>query len=198
MWTWVKRNWKIVVPVGTVLAAIGIWLFFFWFGFHTLFFDESVDEASPFGTTTTTAAGDATTPPDEPGGSTDGDEVVTTTTAGDGPVTLASGEFVDRSHPTEGTALIISDGASTFLRLEGFRTDNGPDLHVYLSTAGATDPATDFDEDFVDLGTLKGNVGDQNYEVPPGVDVGRYDSVVIWCVRFTVAFGAAGLDHAGG
>ena len=186
MWAWVKRNWKIVVPVVTVLGAIGIWLFFFWFGFHTLFFDETVDEANPFEASTTTTAVDAA-PVTE-----------ATTTTGAGPTTLAIGEFVDRSHPTEGTAVILSDGSSTFLRLEGFRTDNGPDLNVYLSTAGPTDPATDFDEDFVDLGDLKGNVGDQNYEIPPEVDISRYDSVVIWCVRFTVAFGAAGLDHTSG
>jgi hypothetical protein len=180
VWAWVKRNWRIVVPVGTVLAAIGTWLFFFWFGFHTLFFDDTVDEADPFATSTT-----ATTAPEQ-----------TTATAA-GPETLATGDFVDRSHPTEGKALIVSDGTSTFLRLEGFRTDNGPDLNVYLSTAGPTDPAGDFDEDFVDLGDLKGNVGDQNYEIPPEVDISRYDSVVIWCVRFEVAFGAAGLEHGG-
>ena len=195
MWAWLKRYWKIVVPVGTGLAAIGIWLFFFWFGFHTLFFDQSVDEANPFENAPTTVAGDATTMPANPaGGRGPMDEVVETTA---GPVTLASGDFIDRSHPTEGTAVIITDGTSTFLRLEGFRTDNGPDLNVYLSTAGPTDPATDFDEDFIDLGDLKGNVGDQNYEIPPGVDLSRYNSVVIWCVRFTVVFGAAGLDHTG-
>jgi hypothetical protein len=197
VWAWLKRNWKIVVPVGTVLAAIGIWLFFFWFGFHTLFFDETVDEANPF-EVSTTVTGDVTTTPDNPAeGTGPMDEVVETTAAADGPVTLATGDFVDRSHPTEGVAVVLSDGTSTILRLEGFRTDNGPDLNVYLSTAGPTDPATDFDEDFVDLGDLKGNVGDQNYEIPPEVDISRYNSVVIWCVRFTVAFGAAGLEHQG-
>jgi hypothetical protein len=50
--------------------------------------------------------------------------------------------------------------------------------------------------DFVDLGNLKGNVGDQNYEVPAGTDLSRYDTVVIWCVRFSANFGDAVLAAA--
>jgi hypothetical protein len=75
-----------------------------------------------------------------------------------------------------------------FLRFEPFETDNGPDLNVYLvnSAAGGV-------EDFVDLGNLKGNVGDQNYEIPPGVDLTVHDTVVIWCVRFSSPFGEATL-----
>ena len=109
-------------------------------------------------------------------------------------MTLAEGTFIDRSHPTEGTAVILSDGGTQrVLRLEGFRTDNGPDLFVYLSTASADAPAGEFDDDFIDLGVLKGNVGDQNYEIPADVDLSGYTSVVIWCRRFAVAFGAADL-----
>ena len=75
-----------------------------------------------------------------------------------------------------------------FLRFESFATDNGPDLNVYLvnSSAGGV-------SDFIDLGNLKGNIGDQNYEIAPGVDLSTYDTVVIWCVRFSVAFGDATL-----
>ena len=47
--------------------------------------------------------------------------------------------------------------------------------------------------EFVDLGDLKGNIGEQNYEIPPDVDLERFDTVVIWCVRFGVAFAAADL-----
>ncbi|MCB1018203.1 MAG: DM13 domain-containing protein, partial [Acidimicrobiales bacterium] len=72
-------------------------------------------------------------------------------------------------------------------------TDNGPDLNVYLSTAPADADEGAFDDDFVDLGDLQGNIGDQNYEVPADVDLDRYQTVVIWCVRFGVAFGAATL-----
>ena len=106
----------------------------------------------------------------------------------------AAGSFVSRSHPTEGSARVLGDGSGLrFLRLEDFRTDNGPDLNVYLSTAPPDAPAGAFDDDFVDLGDLKGNVGSQNYEIPAGLDLDRYSTVTIWCVRFGVVFGAADL-----
>lgn len=89
---------------------------------------------------------------------------------------------------------MLTDGTEQrFLRFEDFETDNGPDLNVYLTTADADDDEGLFDDDFVDLGNLKGNIGSQNYELPPDVDLERYDTVVIWCVRFAVAFGAADL-----
>ena len=106
----------------------------------------------------------------------------------------AAGSFIDRSHPTEGSAQVLGDGSGQrFLRFEDFRTDNGPDLNVYLSTAPPDAPAGDFDDDFVDLGDLKGNVGAQNYEIPAGLDLDHYSTVAIWCVRFGVVFGTAEL-----
>ena len=87
---------------------------------------------------------------------------------------------------------MLNDGTQQrFLRFEDFATDNGPDLNVYLSSAPADAPAGEFDDDFVDLGDLKGNVGAQNYEIPTSVDLSHHSTVVIWCVRFRVAFGAA-------
>ena len=106
----------------------------------------------------------------------------------------AAGSFIDRSHPTEGSARILGDGSGQrFLRFEDFRTDNGPDLNVYLSAAPPDAPAGAFDDDFVDLGDLKGNVGAQNYEIPAGLDLDHYSTVAIWCVRFGVVFGTAEL-----
>ncbi|MDE0655353.1 MAG: DM13 domain-containing protein [Acidimicrobiaceae bacterium] len=106
----------------------------------------------------------------------------------------ASGSFIDRSHPTEGSAVVLGDGSGQrFLRFEDFRTDNGPDLNVYLSAAPTDAPAGQFDDDFVDLGDLKGNVGSQNYEIPAGLDLDHYSTVAIWCVRFGVVFGVAEL-----
>lgn len=106
----------------------------------------------------------------------------------------ASGPFINRSHPTRGNAIVLGDGTGQrFLRFEDFRTDNGPDLNVYLSSAPQDAPAGQFDDDFIDLGDLKGNVGSQNYEIPRDVDLSRYSTVVIWCVRFSVIFGAAEL-----
>lgn len=111
-------------------------------------------------------------------------------------VTLVEGSFIPRDHPGQGIAKVLTDGSSQrFLRFEEFSTDNGPDLNVYLTTADANAPEGDFDDDgeYVDLGNLKGNIGDQNYEIPPDVDLARFDTVVVWCVRFSSAFTAADL-----
>jgi hypothetical protein len=106
----------------------------------------------------------------------------------------ASGEFISRSHPTQGRVEVLGDGTGQrFLRFEDFRTDNGPDLNVYLSAAPPDAPVGQFTDVYVDLGDLKGNVGSQNYEIPRDLDLDVYSTVVIWCVRFSVVFGAAEL-----
>ena len=46
---------------------------------------------------------------------------------------------------------------------------------------------------FIDLGVLKGNIGDQNYQLGSDVDLAKYRAVSIWCKRFSVNFGAAAL-----
>ena len=71
---------------------------------------------------------------------------------------------------------------------------NGPDVHVYLIAApDAKDDATVKKAGFVDLGSMKGNTGDQNYDVPVSVDFAKYQAVTIWCARFNVNFGTAPL-----
>jgi hypothetical protein len=105
---------------------------------------------------------------------------------------LYAGTFVgvnDGIHNAEGQAKVIklSDGTN-FVRLEDFRSTNGPDLYVYLSTDKSN-------SDFVNLGRLKGNVGNQNYEIPQGTDLSRYDTVLIWCQAFSVLFGSAELKN---
>lgn len=110
-------------------------------------------------------------------------------------VTLGTGMLVDHEHSGTGTATVLSDGTQTFLRFEDdFAIDNGPDLNVYLVRGADAegDPGL-FDDDFIDLGDLKGNIGAQNYELPAGVNIDEYSTVVIWCVRFGVAFNAANL-----
>jgi hypothetical protein len=64
---------------------------------------------------------------------------------------------------------------------------------VYLSEIPASDDWHAYGERYLDLGALKGNRGDQNYEIPPGTDLTRFESAVIWCRRFTVGFGVAPL-----
>lgn len=107
-----------------------------------------------------------------------------------------NGDLVNHAHSGEGTANVITNGTQTFLRFEDdFAIDNGPDLNVYLVRGtDAAGPAGTFDDDFIDLGDLKGNIGAQNYELPAGIDIAEYDTVVIWCVRFGVAFNAANLS----
>ena len=111
------------------------------------------------------------------------------------PMKLASGEFHSGAHETKGTASIfkLADGKRT-LRLSNFATSNGPDVHVYLvAAADAKDDDTVKNAGFVDLGSLKGNIGDQNYEVPANVDLAKYRAATIWCARFSVNFGTAPL-----
>ena len=173
---------RALAVVAVVVLVGGGWAAFEYFEVQKLWQDDEVSEAAPvFTGPRATASGTGQAPTSTPVQVTE-------------PVAVASGTFRDRSHPTVGRALVLSDGsAQRFLRFEGFETDNGPDLNVYLSTAAPDAPAGRLDDDFVDLGNLKGNVGDQNYEIPAEVDLERYRTVVIWCVRFSVAFGTAEL-----
>lgn len=108
---------------------------------------------------------------------------------------LAQGSFYNIIHVGSGEAFFyqLSDG-SRILRLQDFEVDNGPELHVYLvpidpvpSSIGTEIPGA------VDLGFLKGNIGDQNYEIPADLDLSQFKSVVIWCQPFRVPFIAAPL-----
>jgi len=108
---------------------------------------------------------------------------------------LVSGQFHSGAHETKGTATVfqLADGKKT-LRLTDFATSNGPDVHVYLvAAADAKDNDTVKNVGFVDLGSLKGNIGDQNYDVPASVDLTKYRAATIWCARFNVNFGTAPL-----
>ncbi|HEX9970129.1 MAG TPA: DM13 domain-containing protein [Acidimicrobiales bacterium] len=106
----------------------------------------------------------------------------------------AAGTFRSLEHSTTGTASVLATSTDRrVLRFTDFETSNGPDLRVYLSTAAADADWKAFDDDFVELGTLKGNVGDQNYEIPAGTDLSRYKTAVVWCKRFSVPFAAADL-----
>jgi hypothetical protein len=93
----------------------------------------------------------------------------------------------DGIHNVGGIAKILTlDDGSKILRLENFKSTNGPDLHVYLSTDKMA-------SNFMDLGRLKGNIGNQNYEVPVDIDLSKYNNVLIWCKAFSVLFGNAQL-----
>jgi hypothetical protein len=68
-------------------------------------------------------------------------------------------------------------------------------LHVILTKHPAPASRSDVGEDYIDLGSLKGNQGNQNYEIPVGTDLSQYQSVVIYCVPFHVVFATATLDQ---
>ena len=127
-----------------------------------------------------------------------------TTTAPGGSGTalvLRKGTFqdADRFHQGSGEATIYRgpDG-SHLLRLENFQVTNGPELHVILSPNPAPESRDDVHQPgYLDLGSLKGNVGNQNYEIPADVDVSALSSVVIYCSPFHVVFSIAPLKKAG-
>lgn len=101
--------------------------------------------------------------------------------------------FVSIEHDTSGALVIAVNGDERFVRLEDLATTNGPDLHVYLSANPFDGDDDAFDDEFIDLGELRGNLGDQNYALDADVDLSQYHSIVIWCDRFDAAFGAAPL-----
>jgi len=111
------------------------------------------------------------------------------------PTVLATGRFHSVSHETSGLATIhqLGDG-KRFVRLTTFETSNGPDVRIYLVAAkDATDNETVTRAGIVDLGAMKGNRGDQNYDIPSNIDLNQYQSVTIWCRRFGVNFATAPL-----
>ncbi len=200
--TMTRTTWLVVGAVG---AAVVAFLAFGVFGIHTAFIDDEVSEANPF----FEAAGASGLPSDDmPESKADemndfmaDNDVPTAVEQGESEpdmpeiTRVVEGQFIDRIHSGEGTAVVLTDGTERFLRFEeDFAIDNGPDLNVYLvADVDADGDAGLFDDDFIDLGDLKGNIGSQNYELPADVDLERYDTVVIWCVRFGVAFNAADL-----
>jgi hypothetical protein len=114
------------------------------------------------------------------------------------PEALYTGRLEGKAHPTSGRATIYksADGRQ-YLRLSDFTTSNGPDVHVLL--VRAEDKALEQeivkgDLDHVELGTLKGNQGDQNYDLPATVDLNQYQGVAIYCERFHAIFGMAKLE----
>jgi len=112
--------------------------------------------------------------------------------------TLETGTFHGKVHDTSGRATIYeeSDGKRV-LRLTNFKTSNGPDVHVILVAVKDAEDNANFlksNTERVELGKLKGNEGDQNYEIPAGTDLSKFQTVSIYCERFNANFGAAPLE----
>lgn len=185
----------LIIPLGIVLA-------FGWWFFSPAFIDNPVSEPLPTSagaqetsapvdtqpqpaveSTPTTASVDAQPQP----------TAVTNTTSTE--QVLLKGSFYNLVHLSSGDAVVyqLSD-SSRILRLQNFSVDNGPDLYVYLVPVDPV-PSTSGTEiaGYYSLGRLKGNVGDQNYEIPADLDLSQYKSIVIWCQAFAVPFAAAPL-----
>jgi hypothetical protein len=172
-----------------VVAVVGGGFGLYWFQPWKLWQDETVREALP-------GVAEASAPPvAAPSG-----EPSAPSSPATGPQTLASGELISHEHATSGTVKLVrlADG-SHVVRLENLDTSNGPDLRVWLTDAPVKQGKAGWhvfdDGKYVSLGKLKGNKGSQNYALPPDVDPSDYGSVSIWCDRFDVSFGAAGLTR---
>ncbi len=108
-----------------------------------------------------------------------------------------TGKFHGKVHDTSGRATVYEQDGKLTLRLTNFKTSNGPDVHVILIAANDADDNANFlksSTERVELGKLKGNEGDQNYEIPGGTDLGKFRTVSIYCERFDANFGAAPLE----
>lgn len=109
---------------------------------------------------------------------------------------LLQGEIYNLAHEGMGTASVyqLEDG-SRVLRFENFEVLNGPELHVWLVPVDPVPNTVGVEiADYVDLGPLKGNIGNQNYDIPESLLLDDFASVVIWCVPFRVPFNAAPLS----
>ncbi|PEA53851.1 hypothetical protein CON64_16625 [Bacillus pseudomycoides] len=106
---------------------------------------------------------------------------------------ISEGQFQSGVHETKGTATIhqLADG-KRILRLSNFSTSNGPDVRVVLVPTKQLKNNEDVKNyKYIELGKLKGNKGDQNYEIPNEIDISAYGAVSVWCKRFNENFGAA-------
>ncbi|MFJ6536411.1 DM13 domain-containing protein [Paenarthrobacter sp. NPDC091711] len=177
----VIRTHKILAAVAGVavlsMVVVGAALFQPW----RIFTSSSVYEALPAtpGSASAPAPATATPPPAAP---------VT-------PVILSSGTFLSQEHETTGTARLVKlpDG-SHLLRLEDLASSDGPDVKVWLSSLPAGGDWFKYRSGrYVDLGAVKATHGNHNYLVPAGTDIAGLTSVVLWCDRFSVAFGSAPL-----
>ena len=172
-------------------AAVALVVVAVWFQPQALLFDRVVDEELPAAAAEPSGGGEVAAPTESEAAS---EAAVAPKTR---PTSLLSGEFMSRSrYSVRGAAAVyeLSDGRRV-LRLERFATTNGPDLRVYLSAATSGDSDDDIAETLLDLGPLKGNRGNQNYEIPAGTELADYGSAVIWCRRFAVGFGVADLSE---
>jgi hypothetical protein len=198
----IRRHPRAWAASTALVVALAVFVLV-WFEPQKLFQDQKVDEALPSApavTVPTTAAppGPAATTPPEPAETKGADptDPPATTPPPTRLEVLAQGEFRSLEHSSTGTAKLLRlPNGDRYLRFEDLDTSNGPDLVVYLSPKPASDEWGGWDQGaYLDLGSLKGNVGNQNYLLPANADLSKYRSAVIWCRRFKVGFAVAPLS----
>jgi hypothetical protein len=171
----------------TVVVGIGVAAGLYWFQPWKLVTDEVVDDAVPV----VAAASETAAPASAPASRSTG-------TPAAGNRIVAAGTFISHEHDTSGTAEIVrlADGRHQLV-LRGLDTSNGPDLRVWLTDQPVIEGTAGWrvfdDGRWVEVARLKGNRGDQVYDLPASVDLATARSVSIWCRRFAVSFGAAEL-----
>jgi hypothetical protein len=196
---WVREHKPVVLGLGAVVA-VGVVFALVWFQPQKLFVDDVVNETIPEATNTTvpddnmvTDTTTTTSPASGVSASEQGNQPSTF------PLILTDGMFIDLAHPGTGVARVLElEDGTLLLRFEDLDVFNGPDLRVILSRSELVNDDGAYDDGaFLDLGVLKGNQGNQNYEIPADVDLKDYLTVAIWCRRFNVTFNAAPLTRQG-
>jgi len=192
LWTSIDIRWRLMAAALVAVLVLPL----AWYLGSPLFINVTVDERFP-GVAPLSAANNlpaAGTAPTSGMASTSGPGLKAA------PVALGSGQFteVDTIHKGQGAATLyrLPDDRH-LLRFEAFKVQNGPDLYVYLSGHPVPRSSVELHEQGAfEVARLKGNIGDQNYDIPAELDLNRYRAVSIWCRRFSVNFGAAPLGPA--
>ena len=175
------RRW-LAAGVGAVLVLIAFLLF----RPDTLVTEVETTDALEDAFTTTSSMVPATTIASEL------DEPTTTISVPAQPVRLTAGQFTGIDHSAVGTAAVYEQRGRYVLRFED-DTDiqNGPDLYVWVLPEASYEGGDP--NEYLDLGTLKGTTGGQNYDLPAEFDPALHRAVLIWCLRFSVPFAVAPL-----
>lgn len=198
-----RRRWDRVArrrpraALAIVVIGLAVALPTAWYLGSPLFTSTTIDEPAPVVVAQATAAPSiaptsaATLAPTAPAGASPG--VVATANPPLAPALVErSGMFhgMDDFHFGRGTVRLIETSPGSFtVRLEDFEVRNGPDLYIFLSPS-----AKGYDRDSIEIGRLKADKGNQNYQLKAGTDVMAARSIVIWCKQFAVLFATAPLD----
>lgn len=200
MFEWIRRKPNLMMAGAIVGVALLIFIFV-WFEPHKAFIDEQVDEVVPQAETVIQEDAAPTTSSDSSAGTTplpaDETSVVVTTLVPPVayPVLLSQSVLIDVAHGGSGTVLVLElEDGSRVLRFEDLDVLNGPDLVVILSDRSLSGADDYTDGQYLILGELKGNLGNQNYQIPAEVDLSEWATAAIWCRRFNTTFNVASIN----